>query len=544
VKKRGALLSLAAAAFLGLLWLATSVAFDGEFFTAHFDPFDAIASVRRSHEPRFEINFSSLYGDHGQFEVLHPLLNLQKLRLRRVDVACGDTNGFETAAASGVDALCTWARSESDEGDEIFLASDREKHQALDQLLTKHTPLPANFVETPPFIDSAGFSYAYFLVKREVAPFNQKAWVEQHLSLFKVSELREVLEKYQINDQSFKLISRLDETQVGDVVNGAPLVMTAEFVLIKDRTALAFSPLSYWVYDVSPFRVAAKEAGYTLTAATADSACARSLGNACWQYTPKSLTNVWHKISLTILAIAMVSLLSCLALYASFLLEQRRDERRRRLSLQVLSHEFRTPVSAMLLLSEQIAKHLHKFDTEDQDLMTRLSSEIFKMQRFVEVSRNYLQASQQIQVKRSVLSVNEWLSDVVADVSAKISFKPLEQSVLIYADEFWLRLVLTNLLQNAINHGAEPVNVHLEASGRKLKISIEDAGRCEFSSLKEMTEPFVKSRTSHGMGLGLNMVDFVARECGYELSFSPNPTTFSLTVQRNVERDSQGEVTI
>ena len=56
--------------------------------------------------------------------------------------------------------------------------------------------LPENYLTTPPFIDSSGYSYAYFLSQKETPPYGDKAWVEQHLSFFKVSELREVLGKY------------------------------------------------------------------------------------------------------------------------------------------------------------------------------------------------------------------------------------------------------------------------------------------------------------------------------------------------------------
>ncbi|MGZ3797507.1 MAG: hypothetical protein ACXVB1_14140, partial [Pseudobdellovibrionaceae bacterium] len=51
---------------------------------------------------------------------------------------------------------------------------------------------------------------------------------------------------------------------------------------------------------------------------------------------------------------------------------------------------------------------------------------------------------------------------------------------------------------------------------------------CEFRSLREMTDAFVKSNRSKGMGLGLNIVKSILDDWGVEIQFSTVPTSFSL----------------
>lgn len=95
-------------------------------------------------------------------------------------------------------------------------------------------------------------------------------------------------------------------------------------------------------------------------------------------------------------------------------------------------------------------------------------------------------------------------------------------------DPFWLKFVLSNLIQNAFSHGKPPVCLRLKSENRKVKITVTDQGHCEFNSLIEMTDAFIKRSRSKGMGLGLNIVKSVLDDCGVEFQFSKSPTSFSL----------------
>jgi hypothetical protein len=302
--------------------------------------------------------------------------------------------GSQKAKESGANAACqessTLVDDNLDNSDERFSKEDEKKREALNRYLAEGIKLPPNFIDNPPFIDSRGFSYAYFLSRRDVSPYNQRGWVENHLSLFKVSELNETLSKYHVDDPVYFVISKINEFEMEEIVRGTDIVLTKDFLLIKNQTQFGFSPLSYWVYDNSELQDALKNSENQLVSYQPDILCLQKVGNACWTYSSKQAISYLYRYSLLILAIVGLVVAIFLTLYLKSLFEKSREQKRQRLSLQVLSHEFRTPVSSMLLISEQLSNHLGQMDTRGQDLMTRMSSEVFKLQRIIEVSRTYL----------------------------------------------------------------------------------------------------------------------------------------------------------
>jgi signal transduction histidine kinase len=120
--------------------------------------------------------------------------------------------------------------------------------------------------------------------------------------------------------------------------------------------------------------------------------------------------------------------------------------------------------------------------------------------------------------------------DFVEGWKRPLRCEPLAQDRSLRADPFWLKFVLSNLVQNAFDHGAEPVIIRLSAKRDKIQIAVEDRGRCEFGSFQEMSDPFVKDARSQGMGLGLNIVRFVVEQWGAAIRFSSAPTSFTLEI--------------
>lgn len=201
-------------------------------------------------------------------------------------------------------------------------------------------------------------------------------------------------------------------------------------------------------------------------------------------------------------------------------------------ALQVLSHEFRTPVSAMLLLIDQLTQSQDRLSIADQDLLIRLSTEVFRLQRIIEVSKTYLQAEgRRIQLNcTEIASINAWISDYISESTLRIQCEFLKEDRKIVTDPFWLKFVLSTLIQNAFAHGKEPVFIRLKHQKEKLFIAVEDQGECEFGSLNQMSDAFVKSSRSRGMGLGLNIAKFIVDELGSEIQFSKRPTSFAISV--------------
>ncbi len=503
-----------------------------------------INSFRNRHRALMEVNFSALYGGSGQYQVLHPMLDVKNLQFRIPTPSClpsgRDTEKSEISATFIGDENILPLEGNTREGSlrNNSNHNDQSKRELLFRFLTEGVRPPDNFITRSPFVDSSGYSFAFQLSQSEISPYAQKEWVQQHLSFFKISELSETLKKFNIDSPHYHFISKLNDSEIAEVVRGTPIILTKEYLLYKNQFRFGFSPLSYWIYDISDLREYLVKSNLELVHYSADSICLKQYGSFCWTFSSKHVIGFLYKYSIAVLITVGFIVLCLFGIYLRSVDEKTREQKKHQLSLQVLSHEFRTPVSSMIFLIEELLQIQNNLNWVEQDLITRLSGEVFRLQRIIEVSKTYLQAEgRKIQFNNvGIPSINNWIADFINEFKFKIKFEELVIDQSAIADPFWLKFVLSNLLQNAFAHGREPVVLRLKRITRGVQIVVEDCGDCEFSSLNQMSEAFVKSQRSTGMGLGLNMSQFIVKEWGSEILFSKNPTTFILSL---VDRKAQ-----
>ena len=191
----------------------------------------------------------------------------------------------------------------------------------------------------------------------------------------------------------------------------------------------------------------------------------------------------------------------------------------KRLALQVLTHEFRTPVASLLLQVEDLGKNFDKLPLESQDNFMRINSDVYRLKRLTEMSRNYLKSQNNNKLidfnLEELPSLNNFIEDVVQEFAdsreneldrEQIIINPLEQDAGITVDWYWLRICLQNLLNNAFDHGQPPVEISLGTTRTSIVIKVIDSGNCQFKDLDEITAEFAKGTQSKGTGLGLNIV--------------------------------------
>ncbi|MEZ0347537.1 MAG: HAMP domain-containing sensor histidine kinase [Thermus sp.] len=79
--------------------------------------------------------------------------------------------------------------------------------------------------------------------------------------------------------------------------------------------------------------------------------------------------------------------------------------------------------------------------------------------------------------------------------------------------------ILDNLLENALRHGAPPVEVRLLPSGEEVRLEVRDHGPgVAPEHLQRLTEPFFRGQGSQpGLGLGLALAEQAARRLGGSL---------------------------
>lgn len=106
-----------------------------------------------------------------------------------------------------------------------------------------------------------------------------------------------------------------------------------------------------------------------------------------------------------------------------------------------------------------------------------------------------------------------------------IAFVPAEQAPIVSGDAVSLREALSNLIDNALRHGARSrLVVTVGADGDAAWIEVADDGDGFAASLAEFTRPFAKGPESSGSGLGLSIAAEVALAHKGELALSRDST--------------------
>jgi signal transduction histidine kinase len=401
--------------------------------------------------------------------------------------------------------------------------------------------LPETFFSSPPYLHPSGKSYAYLATQLEKMPYSDLSWVRANFFRYHILELIDVEKKYGQLNKLTPILNDMDFSNLSSLSKGAFQIFTKKYILKRVARSSLLSVfdgdrLEYKLYARATFDNLLKRTDYKIGKYRKGHRCFYRDGDICWEYSLKHLIKLANKKNIIFLIISLFAIILVVWILLSRIRNQRQEESRRRLSLQVLTHEFRTPVASMLLLVDMINKKMDSFDEELQDSVIRLSSEVFRLQRLIEGSKHYLKADghhKLIQPKlESIDSANRFVSMVIDDYIDRVSFNPLEEDISIKLDSYWIMICLKNLIENALIHGVRPIRINLETSNRYLIVSVIDSGMCEELDLSEVTKEFVKGNKSQGSGLGLNIVKKVMDSLDGKLTFQNNPTTFALNIKR------------
>ncbi len=212
------------------------------------------------------------------------------------------------------------------------------------------------------------------------------------------------------------------------------------------------------------------------------------------------------------------------------LLKERADTLERALQLNetmmaVLTHDLRTPLSAILVCAEKLSMQLPD-DKRVQRTLAHLETSGWRMARMVEQLLDFSRIrSGGLHLQPRQLELGELLAGTVGEIrrahaDAQISLD-LPGPVPVEADPDRLAQVVSNLVGNAVLHGAGgPVRVAAQhdADGAVL-LRVSNRGQIDEALLPRLFEPFKGSfRSSHGLGLGLFIADQFVQAHGGRLA--------------------------
>jgi PAS domain S-box-containing protein len=226
-----------------------------------------------------------------------------------------------------------------------------------------------------------------------------------------------------------------------------------------------------------------------------------------------------------------------------------RDERFREMFIGILGHDLRSPLqvilaSATLLRRSAASPEDHKYAeaiVRAAHRMTRLTEDMLDMT----VSRQ----GGGVSIKREHVDLRDVVASAIDEVDGE---QPSSRFLVDFTgdtaghwDRSRLGQVLSNLLQNAIKHGApsEPIDVWIEGSDpASVRIEVHNMGEPIAPDLVPVIfDPFRRGgdqmrRKGEGVGLGLFIAEQIVRSHGGTISVRSSRdlgTTFSITLPRS-----------
>ncbi len=212
---------------------------------------------------------------------------------------------------------------------------------------------------------------------------------------------------------------------------------------------------------------------------------------------------------------------------------EREEERKKSIAQQahllaVTAHELRTPTAVIDGSAGALRASWDQISVAERDeLLAGIRSSAHRLRRLgsdlATASRLH---GETLQFRPDDVSLTETLRGAAARSQVAVPGVHIEvdvpYEVTLHADPGRLAQALDNLLDNAIRHGAPPINLLGAAVHDEVRIRVTDAGPgVPAELLPRMFEQFATSGTSGGTGLGLYLVREIARGHGGEASYRP-----------------------
>lgn len=207
--------------------------------------------------------------------------------------------------------------------------------------------------------------------------------------------------------------------------------------------------------------------------------------------------------------------------------------------LRHLSHELKTPLASLRegadLLLEQVTGPL---TAEQEEICELLVHNSFRLQELIEQLLDYNRI-QQVQVYKEPVAVRPLLEQSLAAHKLTIENKALQVQVTFtdacpLADAHRLKLVLDNLVSNAVNyadeHGVLKIQAQLDSQQQMYVLTVANTGEAIPARDKErIFEPFVQGSQVRkgvlkGSGIGLSIAREAAISMGGQLILDTNMT--------------------
>jgi signal transduction histidine kinase len=188
----------------------------------------------------------------------------------------------------------------------------------------------------------------------------------------------------------------------------------------------------------------------------------------------------------------------------------------------IASHELRTPATSVYGALTTLVERRGLPPETREELLVTAQQQSDRMRQLIEqlLDLSRLDAHA-LGVKPRPVVLHSVLSEIAAAAPGDVPLRldvPVDLAVV--ADPLVLERIVSNLLANAIRHGAPPIRISVEHTNGSFCISVEDEGGGVPEELRErLFERFTRVDAGGGSGLGLAIARAYARAHGGELLY-------------------------
>jgi signal transduction histidine kinase len=217
--------------------------------------------------------------------------------------------------------------------------------------------------------------------------------------------------------------------------------------------------------------------------------------------------------------------------------------------LSLVSHELRTPIASIELQLDRLLRGTAGVVSEQQlSILARIGRSSSRLLDMVEALLEFARVeSGRLTVQRTQIDVVAAVREVVEELKPRAESKSVQlllsaQSdvLLVETDIRLLRLIVVNLIDNAIKYTDEgQIDVTLGSSAQGVLLRVIDTGRgIDVAHQELIFQPFeqlepVRNKRERGVGLGLTLVRSVAHALGAQVSMESHEgagTAFTVTL--------------
>lgn len=182
-----------------------------------------------------------------------------------------------------------------------------------------------------------------------------------------------------------------------------------------------------------------------------------------------------------------------------------------------LAHEIKNPLTPIQLQAERLQRKLQEALPEQERFILQRATEtiINQVALLKRLVSDFGQMARPLNLRRQALpllpllqELSEWYPQQL-----QIQWRMDDEALQLHADPFELRQVFNNLLKNAIEAGANQLQVDIQREGAMVHLALQDNGQGFHNLQQDPFEPYV-SQKEKGTGLGLAIVRKIIHEHG------------------------------